>query len=54
MPWIWSSRTDDPVGLRLVDVAATAGGLSVQTYEVEGSAQTGTYDPEVHTFADRP
>jgi len=47
-------RTDHPIGLRLVDVAATAGGLSVQTYEVEGSAQTGTYDPEVHTFADRP
>ena len=47
-------RTDHPIGLRLVDVAATGGGLSVQTYEVEGPAQTGTYDPGVHTFADRP
>lgn len=47
-------RTDHPVGLRLVDVATTGGGLSVQTYEVEGPAQVGTYDPDVHTFADRP
>lgn len=46
--------SDHATGLRLVDVAATPGGLVLQTYEVEGPAPTGTYDPTVHTFANRP
>jgi hypothetical protein len=44
-------RSDHATGLRLVDVTATPGGLSVQTYAVEGAATAGTYDPTVHTFA---
>jgi dihydrofolate reductase len=46
-------RSDHTTGLRLVDVAATPGGLTLQTYAVEGPAPVGTYDPTVHTFADR-
>jgi dihydrofolate reductase len=38
-------RSDHSIGLRLVDVAATPGGLAVHTYAVEGPARTGTYDP---------
>lgn len=40
------------VGLRLDDVVSTPGGLVVQTYTVEGPAQSGTYDPTRHAFAD--
>ncbi|MDQ2678447.1 MAG: dihydrofolate reductase family protein [Actinomycetota bacterium] len=45
-------RTDHAIGLRPVDVVSTPGGLSVQTYLVDGPATAGTYDPSVHTFAD--
>ncbi len=44
-------RTDHAIGLRPLDVTTTSGGLSVQTYAVEGPASAGTYDPSVHTFA---
>lgn len=45
--------SDHTTGLRLVDLTATPGGLSVQTYAVLGAAPSGTYDPTVHTYADR-
>jgi dihydrofolate reductase len=47
------SDSDHATGLRLVGVVATPGGLVVQTYAVEGTAASGTYDPSVHTIADR-
>ncbi|MHB1138204.1 MAG: dihydrofolate reductase family protein [Microthrixaceae bacterium] len=43
--------TDHAIGLQLVDVAATPGGLSLHTLTVEGPAPGGTYDPSAHTFA---
>lgn len=45
-------HTDHAVGLRLVDTTVTPGGLTVQTFTVEGPAPAGTYDPETHGFAD--
>lgn len=39
--------SDHATGLRLLDVAATPGGLALQTYTVEGPAPAGTYDPTV-------
>lgn len=43
-------RSGHATGLRLLDVLSTPGGLTIQTYAVEGPAATGTYDPKVHTF----
>ena len=45
--------TDHTTGLRLTDLNATPGGLSVHTYAVEGPAPAGTYEPKVHTFTNR-
>ncbi|MEX0985183.1 MAG: dihydrofolate reductase family protein [Actinomycetota bacterium] len=45
-------QTDHAIGLRLLNVLATPGGLAVHTYAPEGPATVGTYDPTVHTFAD--
>ncbi|WP_370326479.1 dihydrofolate reductase family protein [Euzebya sp.] len=38
-------RSDHATGLRLLDLAATPGGLAVQTYAVDGPATTGSYHP---------
>lgn len=43
-------QSDQAIGLRLLDVAATPGGLAVHTYAVEGQAIASTYDPAVHSF----
>lgn len=43
------TRSDHATGLRLLDLAATPGGLAVHTYAVEGAATTGSYDPAVHS-----
>lgn len=46
-------RSDHATGLRLVESTTTPGGLAVHTYALDGPAAFGTYDAEVHTFADQ-
>jgi dihydrofolate reductase len=39
-----------PIGLTLTTSSSTPGGLTLNSYAVEGAAAVGTYDPAKHTF----